>query len=92
MAEGHLEVLLNHRPEEVQGEHVEEKMSPSSMYQTITEHPVPLLPMPHIVSVKLKRIDIQLSRETEEADHNSKQYEDKRNHCSMDANILLFQQ
>ncbi len=80
VSEGGLEVPLHNRPEEVQGEHVEEQVPPASMDETITEHPMPLFPVPDIVGVELERVAVQRPVEAEDTDAGRYQYDDESNH------------
>ena len=76
IAEGGLEVPLHHRSEEVQGEHIEKQMPPSSVHKAIAEHTVPLIPVPDIVGIELQRIGIQRPVEAKDADAGRYQYDD----------------
>ena len=80
VAEGQAEILLDHAPEEIQGEHVEEQMSPSAVNQAVGEHPVPLFPMPHLGCVEYQGLYIQLPGKAQDAHGGGNQYDDDRDH------------
>ena len=50
------EIRFDHPAEEVQGEHVEEQVSPSGMDQAVRQHTVPLMAVPDGPGVELQRL------------------------------------
>ena len=77
---GSLEILFHHRPKEIEGKHVEKQMPPSSMNQAVTEHPIPLFPVPNVIGIELQGIDIQHPQDAEDADRRGNQYENQCYH------------
>ena len=74
------EILLDHRTEEVQREHIENEMPPAAVHKPIGQHPIPLFPMPNLIGIEQQRIDIQDSREAQDAHQAGYGYDDDRDH------------
>ena len=75
------EVLLYHRSEEIQREHVEDQVSPSAVDKAIGKHPVPLFPVPYLVSIEYPRMDVQRPCKAQDAYPCGNQDDDQRNHA-----------
>jgi hypothetical protein len=58
--------------------------------KAIREHPVPLFPVPNLISVEYPRIDIQYSVKAQDADSCGNQYDNQRDHIREDSEIGGF--
>ena len=79
------EILLHDRPEEVQGEHVEQQVSPSAMDQAVGKQLVPFPAVPYFIRIEHQRIDIQCSGESQYADQAGNADDDE---CDSDIHTL----
>ena len=79
------EILLHNRPEEVQGEHVEQQVSPSAMDQPVGKHLVPLPAMPYLIGVEHQRIDVQRPGKPQDTDQAGNADDDE---CDSDIHTL----